>query len=297
MRIAPLLLGVLLAPQAAAQQTAVATERLQARVEAIAGGEGIEGRRAAIVAGLEQLGLEPVLLPFDPPPGRAPRQGINILAHLGGPAERVLMLGAHYDDVGMGQGVIDNAAGVAAVLELGAALLRLPLEHHGVTLAFFDLEENGLLGSRALAADSLRRPLPHVFLNVDVFGYGEALWVGAREPGDRFSGALGAAGERAELGVVVDSMYPPSDHLSFRRTSTRSYSVSLLDEADILLLVPMLGGGSFAGTEGPRIMRIIHTEEDTLEQFDAGAAARGIAAVEDGIRRFDAATGEPESGP
>ena len=75
-----------------------------------------------------------------------------------------VMLGAHYDHLGRGQGgnslarnseegevhngADDNASGVAAVIEAGAQLADMPRDR-GIVLAFWSGEEFGLLGANA----------------------------------------------------------------------------------------------------------------------------------------------------
>src|SRR5687768_12913891 len=76
--------------------------------------------------------------------------GANLIADLGGRADApLLLIGAHYDKVAQGHGATDNASGVSTVLELAAALKARPLANHRVQIVFWDLEEQGLLGSRA----------------------------------------------------------------------------------------------------------------------------------------------------
>ena len=266
-------------------------ERIRGQVEAIAAGDSIGARRAAIVARLRAIGLEPSLVPFDPPAGgRASRRGENVVAEIAsrGASAGTILLSAHYDRVERGRGVIDNAAGAAVVLELAEALRRRPLERHAVKIALFDLEEAGLLGSRAMAADSMRTPLPAVVLNFDIFGYGSAVWIGAADSaGAPVPRAIADAGRRAGLEVVVDSLYPPSDHLSFRRTSARSYAVSLVDRRDIDLLLTAFRTRANP-SEMPKVMGIIHGDGDTMDKLDAAAVARGVRAVEEAIRAIDA---------
>ena len=97
-----------------------------------------------------------------------------------------VMLGAHYDHLGLGlggnslargnevgnvhNGADDNASGVAAVLQAGAQLAGMSLER-GVVLAFWSGEEFGLLGAHAfirsevLPADELA-----AYINFDMVG-------------------------------------------------------------------------------------------------------------------------------
>ena len=283
----PLLYSALACSSSLVQRGSAATA-IHRDVEAVAAGGSIEGRRAAILGQLRQAGLEGRVVMFDPPQrAGVARRGANIVAHVSKAPGPTLLLGAHYDDVGLAQGVIDNAAGVGVVLALAKVLSRDPLKHYSVDVAFFDLEENGLLGSRAMAADSLRTPLPAIYVNFDVFGYGDALWVGSVESNDLFSTLVEESGRKAGLKVFVDSLYPDSDHESFRNTSSISYAVSLLDAAGGEAVLESLRTRS-EPSDPPLIFRIIHTTNDTLDKLDAQAVARGVDAVEKAIRKLDA---------
>jgi aminopeptidase S len=276
---------------AEAQTVATGADALQRQVEALAAPSDIESRRAAVIARLETVGLQPQLEWFDPPAGRADRRGANVVAHVSGTTADVLLLGAHYDQIGGGQGVIDNAAGVAVVLELAERFAREPLRNYTVRVALFDLEEAGLLGSRAMVRDSARSPLPRKYINFDVFGYGDTFWAGALNAGAPFPTALRASAAAAGWEIVVDSVYPPSDHLSFRRTSTASYSVSIVGGDEVKVMLPLMRGERPATPPAapPRTMQIIHTPEDSIDKLDADAAARALDVVEAAIRRMDAA--------
>jgi Peptidase family M28 len=88
--------------------------------------------------------------------------GTNILGVIPGTAlpNEYVMVGAHYDHLGstcrnagpadsICNGATDNAAGVAATLEIGRTIAALPGgPHRSVILAFWDREEDGLLGSQ-----------------------------------------------------------------------------------------------------------------------------------------------------
>ncbi|MFM7107930.1 MAG: M20/M25/M40 family metallo-hydrolase [Planctomycetaceae bacterium] len=77
-------------------------------------------------------------------------------------ARELVVVGAHYDHVGYGKedtsfgpvglihnGADDNASGVAGLLEVAEALARLaPRSRRPILVAFWDGEEQGLLGSR-----------------------------------------------------------------------------------------------------------------------------------------------------
>ncbi|MCM1985051.1 M28 family peptidase [Lyngbya confervoides] len=76
--------------------------------------------------------------------------GVNVIAQRPGqvPEAHRLLVGAHYDTVAGTPGADDNASGTAVVLEL-AQLFSTVETPKGLTLAFFDLEERGVVGSAA----------------------------------------------------------------------------------------------------------------------------------------------------
>ncbi len=106
----------------------------------------------------------------------------------------VLVLGAHYDHVGVqrGQtyfGAEDNASGTAVVLAAARALMSRRAElGRTVVIAFFGAEEQGLHGSKAFmgAWPLAERPIT-LMVNVDMIGRSlvdqPLLWLGARALG------------------------------------------------------------------------------------------------------------------
>ena len=84
--------------------------------------------------------------------------GANIIGVCPGkdPQLRVFVVSAHYDHLGVRDGVIypgadDNASGVAALLELAAYCVKNPFRR-SIVFAAFDAEEGGLQGARAFVA-------------------------------------------------------------------------------------------------------------------------------------------------
>ncbi len=134
----------------------------------------------------------------------------------------VVVLGAHYDHVGLGYsgtmnradtgkvhpGADDNASGTAALLEIAEAFALNPPKR-SVLIVAFSGEENGLLGSRYYVTVQPLRPLGSTvaMLNCDMVGRNEPvlLWVG----GAFYSDDLRAAAERAnrEGGTGFELLY------------------------------------------------------------------------------------------
>lgn len=131
---------------------------------------------------LKDAGSEGSMMqPF--PPGFS-----NILAMLPGTNStnhQVIIVCAHYDHVGHGSvensrgpigqihyGADDNASGVSAVLELAAAFARLPqAPSRSILFAFWDAQEDGLLGSRYwIAHPTLPLESVAAVVNLDMVG-------------------------------------------------------------------------------------------------------------------------------
>ncbi len=173
---------------------------------------------------------------------------VNVLGRLpgtGGPlADEVVVLGAHYDHLGIGQavdgdsiynGARDNAAGVGEMLAIAEALNRAELKgKRSFLFAAFGGEEAGLLGSQAMI-DRPFMPLRNVaaMLNFDGANlYGRARDIAATGA-DQSSllGAFQAAARLEGLQVTEDSagMYRGtffrSDNFPFARAGIPSLSL------------------------------------------------------------------------
>ena len=80
-----------------------------------------------------------------------------------------MVIGAHYDTVPGCPGADDNATGVAVLLELARLFATQP-PRRPVHLVAFDLEEYGLVGSRAYV-ESLQGQTIHLMLSLEMLGY------------------------------------------------------------------------------------------------------------------------------
>jgi len=156
--------------------------------EALFGTRGFARKRSppTVVA---ESGFSPILLDVQmqvaAPIRSSSTPGVNVLGYLRGAdprlASQAVILGAHYDALGRTEdgsplaGAVDNAAGVAALLE-AARLFSDPALRPKRSLIFaaFDAEEWGLVGSRAMAGRLEEMALdPVAMVNVDSIGSGE----------------------------------------------------------------------------------------------------------------------------
>ncbi|MDG2518607.1 M28 family peptidase [Lysobacter soli] len=239
-------------------------------------------RREAIATRLDALGVRWRKAPFE----ASGKTGENLIAEVSGAADApLLLIGAHSDRVAVGHGATDNASGSASVLALAERFQRQPLKHHRVAIAFWDLEEEGLLGSKAFVADGSTKPA--LYVNFDVFGWGDTLWMMA--PGQAQAALVDSsrtATQALQLGFSPGEQYPPTDHLPFLRAGWPAVSYSLVGEDEITQVL-----AAYAGKKPhtpAKVMRVIHTDQDVIGQIDAAAAVRGVDAVERALRDWDA---------
>ena len=130
-----------------------------------AGSPGGIAARGVIAEKFRLMGLEPVggvyLSPFtfaSKSAAGAQVNGANVLGLCPGKDPRlpVFVVSAHYDHLGIRDGVIyhgadDNASGVAVLLEVAAYCRKNPFRR-SIVFAAFDAEEGGLNGARAFVA-------------------------------------------------------------------------------------------------------------------------------------------------
>jgi len=145
--------------------------------------------RAWLVSEVQRYGLQPVNGRYEhdftmPRRGRPDSvKGVNVLAMIPGTgtSDAVIVISAHYDHVGTRNGEIfngadDNASGTAALLQLIAHFRAKPPKH-SLLVAFFDAEEIGLLGARAMVANP-PVPLARIAanINMDMISRSDSAW-------------------------------------------------------------------------------------------------------------------------
>jgi hypothetical protein len=260
-------------------------ERLLGSVEQLSRGEQRE-RGAIVSAMLERQGWE--VEPHSFQAGEL--SGTNLMVKVQEATDQEeeqqndrkwLVLGAHMDRVAKGRGAVDNGGGCAALMELCQRLKDKPLKDVRVWAVYFDLEENGLLGSDAFARQLDSKPT--LYVNLDVFAYGDQVWLHSKDEGDPIVEAAKMVDADHPFSFDHGVSYPPSDHLSFRKAGIEAASFSLLRPVDVEQLEGMFAGKS---KERPEVLQLIHTEEDQPQKIDASQMAKGVDFVEATLRRW-----------
>lgn len=222
--------------------------------------------------------------------------GHNVVVSLGAGPPRVIV-GGHFDadrldDGALSHGLVDNGAGVLVLLRVAESLRDAALRGT-VHVVFFDMEELGLLGSRAYA-EALDPDPGAVMVNVDIVGYGDTLLYG---PGDLsaehpLSGHVHRVCARHAVACVGTPRMPPSDDLSFRRDGIPAVSLAMLPAEEAHRLWLVLNGSlsdPLRGALAPPILQTIHTARDTVDKLEPAALTRAARIVTDLALALDAA--------
>ena len=158
----------------------------------------------------------------------------NVGAYLPGETSEYVIVGAHYDHLGLGEqfaldpslagtvhpGADDNASGTAGVLELAHWFSREPKHKRGILFLTFAGEELGLLGSSYYVNHPLM-PLSNAvaMVNMDMIGRirDNKVYVGGVGTGTTFAPMLKQAAQRHDIEADVTERggYGSSDHTSF----------------------------------------------------------------------------------
>ena len=161
--------------------------------------------------------------------------GRNVIGYLDNKASKTIVIGAHYDHLGLNEhnnstkpnskgeihnGADDNASGVAGVLELARMLSQnKTIEKANYVFALFSGEEDGLIGSKKLA-EVIKTKYPNVvtMLNIDMIGRlddKKEMTVGGVGSSPILS-KLAEQNKPAGFNITLDeSGVGPSDHTSF----------------------------------------------------------------------------------
>jgi Iap family predicted aminopeptidase len=108
----------------------------------------------------------------------------NVICTLAGSGNRVILVGAHFDHVQKGEGVVDNWSGASLLPSLYESLSSKPRKHTYIFISFTD-EEKGFIGSSyyadQLAPDEAARI--QAMINLDTLGLGPTeVWVSNSDP-------------------------------------------------------------------------------------------------------------------
>ena len=259
------------------------TIRIREIAATIAAGSDREARRVAITRVLEASRIDYELQDAGDPG----RSLTNIVATVRGQTSKTLLLGAHYDRVAEGNGVLDNGASCAVLLHL---MEKLKTQPASLTerVVFFDLEELGLLGSKAYFARTANEPKPAFAVNLDIFGYGDSFFITTPNPSGPLAARLQQAATDSGLPVrvVPPAQYPGSDHQSMIAAGIETIGLALIDATEVESVLGMARGGRPQGGP-PRVLTIMHTARDTMDVLRLADVTKGADALERLVRALN----------
>ena len=214
----------------------------------------------------------------------------NVAALLPGTTDEYVILGAHYDHLGLGgpyslapsmtgtvhPGADDNASGAAGVIELARWFASQPKQKRGILFLEFAGEEMGLLGS-AWYAGHPELPLEKAaaMLNMDMIGRvrGDKVYIGGAGTATDFRPMLEEAAAKVHLKADLSDnagFEGASDHVSF-----------------VAKQVPVLF--FFSGLHAD-----YHKPSDTWDKIDAPDAVRVLDLVADVTEQLREAGTKPQ---
>lgn len=221
--------------------------------------------------------------------------GHNVVVGFGAGPPAVIV-GGHFDadrldDGTLSQGAVDNAAGVLVLLRVAETLREVALAGT-VHVVFFDMEELGLVGSRAYV-QSLDPAPGAVMVNVDIVAYGDTLLYGPGDltPEHPLAGHVHRVCARHAVACVGTPRMPPSDDRSFQQAGIPAVSLALLPAEEAHRTWLFLNGelsDTLRGALTPPILRTIHTERDTADKLEPEALTRAARIVTDLVLSLDA---------
>jgi putative aminopeptidase FrvX len=125
-------------------------------------------RRTAVQSLFEKMGAAPETITIE-----KLKNVQNVVVKLEGTSSDKVIIGAHYDQTDHGCGAIDNWSGIVAMAHLYRNVRSLQPKKTVLFVAF-GREEEGLIGSRAMAAAIPKEELADycAMINIDSFGMG-----------------------------------------------------------------------------------------------------------------------------
>lgn len=209
----------------------------------LAGSEGEKKAYEYLSKNLKKLGLKTELQPFEYSIKLNPHQdnssvigkATNVIGYLDNKAPKTIIIGAHYDHLGLNEhhsstlvnsdgmihnGADDNASGVTAVMELARLFTQNKTkENVNYVFAFFSAEEDGLIGSKKFAED-IKTKYTNVItmINMDMVGrlnQDKVLNVGGIGSSPVFKEIIEKYKPAGYNLALDESGTGPSDHTSF----------------------------------------------------------------------------------
>ncbi len=214
-------------------------------------------------------------------------QGNNLVVTLGS-GTTDCVVGAHYDKVDVGSGLIDNGCSAIILTRLAESLRNEDLNHR-IRIVFFDQEEAGLIGSSEFLKSHKDDPIVSM-INLDVNAYGDMTMMGP-------SGSTGinrlyrlAQSICVEKGFIftVFPKFGGSDDISFQRAGIENISIGSAPAQEAYQFWLALNAeDDFKPAGTPKVFTMIHSANDAIEAVDPASMTRIYSIVLEMVKRLD----------
>lgn len=282
-------IALLLVSSTLLAQPAIAPDgdSLRADLARIVGLEN-DQRAETLLRIFRERGFDPEIGEFQNPARfrNSPAVGRNLIVTLG-EGDRDIVVGAHYDAILMREGrisdgAVDNGASSVVLTRVAESLRRHALKHR-IRVVLFDLEEIGLIGSRAYVQSEDASRIA-AMVNVDVIANDGVIMFGptSHEGNEVVYRSLRLVCAVKAFSCVDFPEYPMSDDRPFQAAGIPNVSLAMIGAAsshEFWLYLNALGQSGLRRDFVPDLFRVIHTRDDTIERVDATAMARVHDAV------------------
>jgi hypothetical protein len=214
-------------------------------------------------------------------------QGDNIVVTLGSGSTDIV-IGAHYDKVDVGSGLIDNGCSALILTRLAESLRSEELNHR-IRIVFFDQEETGLNGSAQFIKAHEGDPIVSM-INLDVNAYGDMTMMGP-------SGSTGinrlyrlaqSICVENDFNFTVFPIFGGSDDISFQRAGIENISIGSAPAQEAYQFWLKLNAeDEFKPPGMPKVFTMIHSNNDSIDVVDPAAMTRIYFIVLEMVKRLD----------
>ncbi|MFC1513988.1 M28 family metallopeptidase [candidate division KSB1 bacterium] len=216
-------------------------------------------------------------------------EGANLVVMLGS-GDREIVIGAHYDKVSVGDGVVDNGSSSVIIANIAAALKNENLNHK-IRIVFFDAEESGLVGSRNYVETHADDNIVSM-INLDVNGYGDTMMFGptAQAGLNRLYRIAKAVSVDFDIEFAVFGRYGGSDDRSFARAGIENISIGIASAEHVHQF--WLSQNAQDPELNPwgrnvKIMGTMHSDNDSMALIEEDAMVRVYNVVLETVKRLD----------
>ena len=262
-------------------------DSLRADLARIVGRESVE-RADTLLRIFRELGFDPEIQEFpNPATYMDPRAvGRNLMVTVGA-GRRDIVVGAHYDvvrlrDGSVTGGAVDNGAAAVLLTRVAETLRRHNLNHR-VRVVLFDLEEIGLVGSRAYVQDEDGDRIA-AMVNVDVVADDGVLMYGptSHDGNEVVYRSVRVVCAGGTITCMEFPKYPQSDDRPFQAAGIPNVSLGMVGPIWAHQLWLFVNAGDQSGFRPgfvPDVLQVIHTSEDTIERVGRTSMTRVHDAV------------------